>query len=214
MAVKVMVAPAIANGGVEKSARLARRAPDAQPSKPKRRRSSVYDADGNEVFITLMCLKCHKMRPLSQFGLRKMADGAIRNQPWCRTCRSAAGTERPARRGAAETVESPRLQPPSRRSHPRRARRPPTRLRSRRRSLRSAARAPSPQRWPPRSPPVCGAESHPQSKHRAGGSGRAPLAHARSGVRRRAHANRRTIPADPALLRPADSGGSANGCDR
>ncbi len=107
MAVKVMVAPAIANGGIEKSARPARRAPDAQPAKPKRRRSSVYDADGNEVFITLMCLKCHKMRPLSQFGLRKMADGAIRNQPWCRTCRSAAGTEKPARGGAAETVESP-----------------------------------------------------------------------------------------------------------
>ncbi len=107
MAVKVMVAPAIASGGIEKSTRPARRAPDAaQAPKPKRRRSSVYDADGNEVFITLMCLKCHKMRPLSQFGLRKMADGAIRNQPWCRTCRSAAGTEKPARREAAETVES------------------------------------------------------------------------------------------------------------
>ncbi len=103
MAVKVMLAPAIVNGGIEKSSRPLRRAPDAQPPKPKRRRSSVYDADGNEVFITLMCLKCHKMRPLSQFGLRKMADGAIRNQPWCRTCRSAAGTER---REAAETGES------------------------------------------------------------------------------------------------------------
>jgi hypothetical protein len=60
----------------------------------------VYDADGNEVFITLMCLKCHKMRPLSQFGLRRMADGAIRNQPWCRTCRSAAAPEG-RRRGRA-----------------------------------------------------------------------------------------------------------------
>jgi hypothetical protein len=107
MAVKVMVAPAIANGGIEKSTRPVRRAPEAQPAKPKRRRSSVYDADGNEVFITLMCLKCHKMRPLSQFGLRKMADGAIRNQPWCRTCRSAAGADKPARGGTAETAESP-----------------------------------------------------------------------------------------------------------
>ncbi len=111
MAVKVMVAPAIANGVLEKTARPVRRAPDAQPAKPKRRRTSVYDADGNEVFITLMCLKCHKMRPLSQFGLRKMADGAIRNQPWCRTCRSAAGSEKPERRGAAETVESPEAVP-------------------------------------------------------------------------------------------------------
>ncbi len=106
MAVKVMVAPAIASGGIEKSTRSARRASDAPASKPKRRRSSVYDADGNEVFITLLCLKCHKMRPLSQFGLRKMADGAIRNQPWCRTCRSAAGAEKPRRKGAAETAES------------------------------------------------------------------------------------------------------------
>jgi hypothetical protein len=106
MAVKVMLAPAIANGGIEKSTRAARRAAEAQAPKPKRRRSSVYDSDGNEVFITLMCLKCHKMRPLSQFGLRKMADGAIRNQPWCRSCRSAAGTEKPGRKGAAETAES------------------------------------------------------------------------------------------------------------
>jgi hypothetical protein len=106
MAVKVMVAPAIANGDVVKPA-PARKRDAAAPPKPKRRRSSVYDADGNEVFITLMCLKCHKMRPLSQFGLRKMADGAIRNQPWCRTCRSGAGAEKPRRKGAAEIVESP-----------------------------------------------------------------------------------------------------------
>jgi len=94
MAVKVMVAPAIAKGELEKTGRNPRRAPPPA-AKPKRRRSSVYDADGNEVFITLMCLKCHKMRPLAQFGLRRMADGAIRNQPWCRTCRSGAGAEKP-----------------------------------------------------------------------------------------------------------------------
>jgi hypothetical protein len=105
MAVKVMVAPAILKGVVEKpsGSRRARQPGDAP--KPKRRRSSVYDADGSEVFITLMCLKCHKMRPLSQFGLRKMADGAIRNQPWCRTCRSAAGTKGKGRE-ATETVDS------------------------------------------------------------------------------------------------------------
>src|SRR5512142_1033878 len=101
MAVKVMLAPAITRG----DASPPRNKQGAEP-RPKRRRSSVYDADGNEVFITLMCLKCHKMRPLSQFGLRKMADGAIRNQPWCRTCRSAAGAEKPRRKGAAETAES------------------------------------------------------------------------------------------------------------
>ncbi len=89
MAVKVMVASAITRGALEKRA-LARKQGNGEPAKPRRRRSSVYDGDGNEVFITLMCLKCHKMRPLSQFGLRKMADGAIRNQPWCRQCRSGA----------------------------------------------------------------------------------------------------------------------------
>ncbi len=104
MAVKVMVAPAIARGELA-PARPAQRAPAlAAEKKPRRRKSAVYDADGNEVFITLMCLKCHKMRPLSQFGLRRMADGAIRNQPWCRTCRSGASPK--ARKESAETEES------------------------------------------------------------------------------------------------------------
>jgi hypothetical protein len=109
MSVKVMVAPAIVNGEIEKREPARSREPVA--AKPKRRRSSIYDADGNEVFITLMCLKCHKMRPLSQFGLRKMADGAIRNQPWCRPCRSTAGAEKPRRKGSAEIVESAAANP-------------------------------------------------------------------------------------------------------
>jgi hypothetical protein len=104
MAVKVMIASAIANPAIDK--RAPARRDGGAPAKPRRRRSSVYDADGNEVFITLMCLKCRKMRPLSQFGLRKMADGAIRNQPWCRTCRSTSGAEKgPRRKGAAEIAE-------------------------------------------------------------------------------------------------------------
>ena len=94
MAVKVMVAPAIAAAVEAPPARKLR--DPAAPPKPRRRKSAVYDADGHEVLITLMCLKCHQMRPLSQFGLRRMADGSIRNQPWCRGCRSGAGTERPA----------------------------------------------------------------------------------------------------------------------
>lgn len=59
-----------------------------------KRKSTVYDADGREVLITLTCLKCRRMKPLPQFGLRKMSDGAIRNQPWCRTCRGGAGTKK------------------------------------------------------------------------------------------------------------------------
>jgi hypothetical protein len=111
MAVKVMVAAAIVNRAIEKDVAVKKREDGGAP-KPKRRRSSVYDADGNEVFITLMCLKCHKMRPLSQFGLRKMADGAIRNQPWCRTCRSMSGAE-PKRKGSAGKVDSSAVEVPA-----------------------------------------------------------------------------------------------------
>jgi hypothetical protein len=31
-----------------------------------------------------------------------MSDGSIRNQPWCRTCRSGAGAEKPKEAVAAE----------------------------------------------------------------------------------------------------------------
>ncbi|GEJ56872.1 hypothetical protein [Anaeromyxobacter diazotrophicus] len=108
MAVKVMLAPAIAKRDAEVAASRAEKSnarQEAGEAKPKRRRSSVYDADGNEVFITLMCLKCHKMRPLAQFGLRRMADGAIRNQPWCRPCRSGASAGKPRRREEAAGAE-------------------------------------------------------------------------------------------------------------
>jgi hypothetical protein len=106
MAVKVMVAPANLRGAESKSVVARKASPSDQPARPRRRRSSIYDADGNEVFITLMCLKCHQMRPLSQFGLRRMADGAIRNQPWCRPCRSAAGTGKGKSNEDAASVES------------------------------------------------------------------------------------------------------------
>jgi hypothetical protein len=103
----VMLAPALAkrDEAPVKNARAS-----GEPKKPKHRRSSVYDADGNEVFITLMCLKCHKVRPLSLFGLRKMGDGAIRNQPWCKTCRSSSSAEsaqRQKRGGAADPAAPP-----------------------------------------------------------------------------------------------------------
>lgn len=77
--------------------------PNAPKVPRKKRKSAVYDADGNEVLITMMCLKCRAMKPLVMFGLRKMADGAIRNQPWCRTCRSGAGAKKPAE-AAVEAV--------------------------------------------------------------------------------------------------------------
>jgi hypothetical protein len=107
MAVRVMVAPALARSAESKPVVVKKAGLPGEAPRPKRRRSSIYDADGQEVFITLMCLKCHQMRPLSQFGLRKMADGAIRNQPWCRPCRSAAGTGKGKAKEASVPV-SPR----------------------------------------------------------------------------------------------------------
>ncbi|WP_224243678.1 hypothetical protein [Hyalangium gracile] len=79
--------------------------PREQGQPRKKRKSAVYDADGHEVLISLMCLKCRTLKPLAQFGLRKMADGAIRNQPWCRTCRSGAGTKKPKGKAAEASVE-------------------------------------------------------------------------------------------------------------
>jgi hypothetical protein len=77
-----------------------------EPGQPrKKRKSAVYDAEGHEVLISLMCLKCRSLKPLAQFGLRKMADGAIRNQPWCRTCRSGAGTKKPKGKAGEAVVE-------------------------------------------------------------------------------------------------------------
>ena len=81
--------------------------PDAPKEPRKRRKSAVYDADGNEVLITMMCLKCKSMKPLLMFGLRKMADGAIRNQPWCRTCRSGASSKKPKTTEVVEQAEAP-----------------------------------------------------------------------------------------------------------
>src|SRR5690349_21345941 len=108
MAVKVMLAPAL----VKRDEAPVKSARASGEAKPKRRRSSVFDADGNEVFITLVCLKCHKTRPLSQFGLRKMADGAIRNQPWCKACRSGTAESPRRRKAAAPEVEDPAASEP------------------------------------------------------------------------------------------------------
>jgi hypothetical protein len=92
MAVKVMVAPAIV--ARDEAPPMKKLRDPLAPPKRRRRKSAVYDADGHEVLITLMCL--------SQFGLRRMADSSIRNQPWCRGCRSAAGAEKPRGRGQEE----------------------------------------------------------------------------------------------------------------
>ena len=93
----------------EKAAKKPRQAGEPR----KKRKSAVYDHEGHEVLITLMCLKCRSIKPLAQFGLRKMADGAIRNQPWCRSCRSGAGVPKPkAARGPETATEIEVTDPP------------------------------------------------------------------------------------------------------
>lgn len=84
--------------------------PNAPKVARKRRKSLVYDADGHEVLITMMCLKCKSMKPLSMFGLRKMADGAVRNQPWCRTCRSGASSKKKPEAEAQVQASAPVVQ--------------------------------------------------------------------------------------------------------
>ena len=92
----------------------ARRPRAAEGTRPKKRRASaVFDADGHEVLITLMCLKCRQVRPLAQFGLRKMPDGAIRNQPWCRGCRGAATPKKRPETAQAAPVEVVGTEPPA-----------------------------------------------------------------------------------------------------
>ncbi len=77
----------------------------------RRRKSAVYDSEGHEVLITLMCLKCHRVKPLVQFGLRKMPDGAVRNQPWCKECRGAVGLPRIAKDSELTKAEAAPSQP-------------------------------------------------------------------------------------------------------
>lgn len=65
------------------------------PGLRRRRDCTVRDVSGNEVLITYPCLKCHRIQPLKNFGLRRMGNGQIRSIPWCRTCRSPSKTRRP-----------------------------------------------------------------------------------------------------------------------
>ena len=84
-------------------AKIARVPGQARP----RRKTAIFDSEGHEVLITLMCLKCKNVKPLAQFGLRRMPDGAIRNQPWCRPCRSAASSKKPKVEEAAVAPIAP-----------------------------------------------------------------------------------------------------------
>jgi len=56
-------------------------------SQRARRAARVFTVTGKEVLISMLCPGCRKSKPLPEFGLRRMADGSVRNQPRCRGCR-------------------------------------------------------------------------------------------------------------------------------
>ena len=37
---------------------------------------------------TRKCPHCKQVKPLSEFGYRRMGSGVIRNQSWCKDCRA------------------------------------------------------------------------------------------------------------------------------
>lgn len=37
---------------------------------------------------TRICPHCEQEKPLSDFGFRQMGNGEVRNQSWCKECRS------------------------------------------------------------------------------------------------------------------------------
>jgi len=76
-------------------------APASAAPKRARRSAELFDVEGNPVHITLTCLCCKEVKPLAAFGLRKMPNGIIRNQPWCRHCRSSKSSEAKAAAAAA-----------------------------------------------------------------------------------------------------------------
>lgn len=56
----------------------------------------VFTSNGEEVEITLTCLQCHAMKPLKEFGLRRMGDGKVRSISTCKECRGKP-SEKPSK---------------------------------------------------------------------------------------------------------------------
>lgn len=56
-------------------------------SAAKRIEPRVFLASGEEVLITQVCTRCHQMKPLKEFGLRRLG-GVVRSISQCKVCRS------------------------------------------------------------------------------------------------------------------------------
>ena len=56
---------------------------------PTRIPCDLFTADGTPVIVTMVCTRCHRMKPLRAFGLRRI-DGKLRSIAQCKRCRRAA----------------------------------------------------------------------------------------------------------------------------
>ena len=50
-------------------------------------RAIIQSSGYNGSEPTRICPKCKKEKTISEFGFRKMGDGKVRNQSWCKDCR-------------------------------------------------------------------------------------------------------------------------------
>lgn len=55
---------------------------------PNSDRPTVQSEGYNGHEPTRVCPHCGKTKPLSEFGWRDMGGGNVRNQSWCKECRS------------------------------------------------------------------------------------------------------------------------------
>ncbi len=89
--------------------------PEASSERRKRQRrpAQVFDSSGAPVIIRYPCSKCGRMKPLAAFGLRRMGNGQLRNNPQCGPCRgSAKPAEAPSPTNPpAEPTNSPPTKP-------------------------------------------------------------------------------------------------------